>query len=70
MTPLEKERLRSVVADKLVEMEPLFDARCRLTFIMRAPHLSDGDLVVTNDEMSALLTALNRLAGYQPIKAI
>lgn len=70
MTPMEKERLRSSIADRLVEMEPLFDARCKLTFVMRSPHLPDGDLVVSNDALDKAIAALQRLSGYEAIKAV
>lgn len=67
MTVADRERLRCQIADRLAEMEPMFDARCRLTFIMRAPHLADGDVVVTSDEIQDVITALQRLAGYSVI---
>jgi hypothetical protein len=69
MTPLEKERLRARVADQLVDMESMFDSRCKLTFVMRSPHLPDGDLIVTSDDVALVIKAVQRLAGYEPINA-
>jgi hypothetical protein len=62
VTSAEKERLRAKVADRLVEMEPMFDARCKLTFVMR------GDLVVTSDDVPSVIKALERLATYEEIR--
>jgi hypothetical protein len=67
---IEKERLRSVIAEVLHGMEPMFDARCKLTFVMRAPHLPDGDLVVTSDEIEAVIGALDRLRTYDPVTGV
>ena len=69
MTPDQKEQLRSDVADRLVEMESMFDSRCKLTFVMRAPHLHDGDLIVTNDDIKKVRAALERLETYEPVVA-
>lgn len=70
MTPSEKEYLRSQVADLLIDyFEPLFDARCKLTFVMRAPHLPDGDLVVTSDSVEQVIAALQRLGTYEVVAA-
>lgn len=63
------EELRARIADWLVDMEPMFDSRCKLTFVMRAPHLPDGDLIVTADNVDAVITALQRLRGYEEIKS-
>jgi hypothetical protein len=70
MTAAEKVRLRDRIADRLVDMESMFDRRCKLTFVMRAPHLPDGDLIVTNDEVPLVITAVQRLAGYEPIAGV
>jgi len=59
--------LRDRIADVLADMEPMFDRRCRLTFVMRAPHLPDGDLIVTGDDIPAVIKALERLKGYEPV---
>ena len=64
----DKELLRSRVADKLVAMEKMFDPRCKLTFVMRAPHLADGDMIVTSDHIDSVITALQRLRGYEEIR--
>jgi len=69
MTNAEKEHLRSMVADRLVAMESMFDKRCKLSLVMRAPHLPDGDLLVTNDDTASLMAALKRLSGYEEVKA-
>ena len=69
MTPYDKEQLRARVSDCLVDMESMFDRRCKLTFVMRAPHLPDGDLIVTNDDVASVIKAVQRLAGYEPINA-
>ena len=67
MTESERVQLRDRIADRLADMEPMFDSRCKLTFLMRSPHLPDGDLVVTNDEIEKVMTALKRLATYKPV---
>lgn len=64
-----KEELRAKIADWLVAKEKMFDPRCKLTFVMRAPHLPDGDLIVTADNIDLVITALQRLRGYEEIKA-
>lgn len=64
-----KEELRDRIADWLVSKEKMFDPRCKLTFVMRAPHLPDGDLIVTADDINAVITALQRLRGYEEIKS-
>lgn len=63
-----KERLRAQIADWLVSKEKMFDHRCKLTFVMRAPHLPDGDLIVSADNIDSVITALQRLRGYEEIK--
>jgi hypothetical protein len=68
MTPAEKNALRERIADVLVDVEPWFDRRCKLTFVMRAPHLADGDLVVTADAIQDVIAALQRLNMYEPVK--
>lgn len=68
MTVEERARLRNTIADRLVEMERLFDPRCKLTFVMRSPHLPDGDVVVTADDIPAVVKALERLNTYEPIR--
>ncbi len=67
MTPFEKEQLRDQIADKLVDMESMFDRRCKLTFVMRSPHLPDGDVVVTSDDIGSIIAALQRLSTYEPV---
>lgn len=67
MTPAQKERLRDAIADRLVDMESMFDSRCKLSFVMRSPHLPDGDVVVTNDNIEAVIGALQRLKTYTSI---
>jgi hypothetical protein len=67
MTSAEKEQLRDQIADRLVDMESMFDKRCKLTFVMRAPHLPDGDLIVTSDDVGSVIAALQRLATYEPV---
>jgi hypothetical protein len=69
MTAFDREALRDRIADWLVDMEPLFDRRCKLTFVMRAPHLPDGDLIVTADNIDAVIVALQRLRGYEEIRS-
>lgn len=61
LSEAEKIALRNKIADRLVDMEAMFDPRCKLTFVMRAPHLGDGDLVVTGDDIDAVIAALTRL---------
>lgn len=68
MKAFDKELLRSQIADRLVAMEKMFDPRCKLTFVMRAPHLGDGDIVVTADDVDAVIRALERLRGYEAIR--
>lgn len=63
----EREALRDHIAVRLLAMESMFDERCKLTFVMRAPHLDDGDLVVTSDSIPDVVTALQRLQTYQEI---
>lgn len=63
MNDLERERLRARVADIAVRhIEPLFDKRCRVTVLVRAPYLPDGDVVVSVDDCKAAIKALERLA--------
>jgi hypothetical protein len=50
-------------------MEEMFDPRCKLTFVMRAPHLPDGDMIVTADNIDAVIVALQRLRGYEEIRS-
>lgn len=61
-------QLRDQIADWLADLEPMFDRRCKLTFVMRAPHLADGDLIVTADDVPAVIKALERLHGYEPVE--
>jgi len=67
LTAAQKEDLRERIADRLVEMESMFDPRCKLSFVMRSPHLPDGDLIVTNDDPKLLIKAIERLSGYDVI---
>ncbi len=67
MDTADKERLRRRIADHLVKMEPWFTPGYKLTFIARAPHLEDGDVLVTSDEPDAVARAVERLATYEPI---
>lgn len=69
MKKFDKELLRAEVADRLVEMEAMFDHRCKLTFVMRAPHLPDGDMIVTADDVDSVIRALQRLRGYEEIRS-
>lgn len=69
MNAKDREQLRARVADRLVDMESMFDSRCKLTFLMRAPHLPDGDLVVTSDDVALAIAALQRLSGYEVVKS-
>lgn len=50
----------NVVKAALARLEPLFDERCLLTFVARAPHLPDGDMVVTQDDIDAVIASLTR----------
>ena len=45
----------------LVDLEPLLDKRCKLTFVMRAPHHADADMVVTTDDVGEVIAAMRRL---------
>lgn len=67
LTASEKQRLRAEIAARLGEMEPMFDPRCKLTFVMRSPHLPDGDVIVTSDSIPDVLRAIERLGTYEPV---
>jgi hypothetical protein len=67
MTHQEKQRLRDRIADRLADMESMFDPRCKLTFVMRAPHLQDGDVIVTGDDIPSVIKAIERLGTYEPV---
>lgn len=41
-------------------LEPLFVPECRITLLVRAPHLPDGDLVLTRDDLDKAISALVR----------
>jgi hypothetical protein len=69
MNAAEQEALRAYIADRLIALEALFDRRYKLTFFARAPHLADGDVVVTNDTLEAVITALMRLSLSPDIQA-
>ena len=71
LTPRQQEQLRSEIADIIVEyLEPICDVRCRISVVIRGPHLPDGDLVVTNDDLDHVIAALQRLKTYPAIKAV
>lgn len=53
--------VRDIVIAALVDLEPLFDKRCKLTFVMRAPHHADADMVVTTDDVGEVIAAMRRL---------
>lgn len=68
MNDADKTRLRDRIADRLADMELMFDPRCKLTFVMRAPHLPDGDVIVTSDDIPSVIKAIERLGTYEAVK--
>lgn len=65
------ERLKERLADIAVRhIEPLFDQRCKVTVLVRSPHLSDGDIVVSADDCESAIKALQRLATYPEFSAL
>lgn len=54
--------VRAEITDRLNEIAALFKGEPKITIIVRAPTLDDGDLVMTNDDLGAAQVALKRLA--------
>lgn len=66
LTPGQRQALHDSIVARLDDLAPLFDQRCKLTFVMRSPHLPDGDVVVTSDDIDAVIAALERLKMKDP----
>jgi hypothetical protein len=58
LSPLERERLRSRIAVKLAELEPLFVPEILMTFVARLPDKPECYIVVTSDHDPAAVAAL------------
>ncbi len=61
--------VRAEVTTVLADLERLFDLRCKLTFVMRAPFAENADMVITNDpDMNAVAAAILKLySGAAPL---
>lgn len=69
LTFLERDRIRNRLATLCQEAkESVKDGeRYHATILLRAPHLADGDVLVTDDDDTAILNAIRRRAGMPPL---
>lgn len=54
------EEAHETVAEALNALRPIFIAKAELTFIMRIPGNSEGDMIITNDDLSELRELVER----------
>lgn len=52
--------VKEIIIGKLLELEPLFVKGMKLTFIARYPGQSEIELVITEDDLNALIETLHR----------
>lgn len=53
-------RVAAECEEYLHRIEMLFVPECRITLLVRSPHLPDGDLVLTRDDLDKAVGALMR----------
>lgn len=51
------------VADALARLSRLFQPQCKLSFVMRNPHVEDGDMFVSDDDPEKVIEAIRKVAG-------
>lgn len=68
MTPAERLRIQDFVADCAEDAKRAVKGgdQYKATVLLRAPHLPDGDVLVTEDDPDAIIAAIERMKGRQP----
>ncbi len=56
------EELRERMGNKLAEIAEWF-VNPKITIVVRAPHLNDGDVVLTDDDVELAIAAIRKLYG-------
>lgn len=47
----------------LAIIEKLFKPHCKLTLLMRNPEVADGDMLLTRDDLDAVIASIEKLKG-------
>lgn len=47
----------------LKQLEKLFKPHCKLTLLMRNPQAEDGDMILTMDDLDAVIASITKLKG-------
>lgn len=51
----------------LQDLQKLFLPHCKLTLVMRNPESSDGDMVLSLDDLDAVIVVLEKMKTKEPI---
>lgn len=61
MNTVKMHEVHARCCEALGTLEPLFKPHCKLTLLMRNPKSDDGDMIVTTDDLGAIIKAIERL---------
>lgn len=61
-------RTHAKIANTLGELSPLFEDRCKLTFVMRDPLDEEAYIIVGDDTNEDVIDVLRRVALKQEVK--
>lgn len=69
LSVLESDRIRNRLANLCQEAKQSVKGgeQYKATMLLRAPHLPDGDVLVTDDDDAEILKAVRRRAGMAPL---